>query len=50
MVKQIIPISMYVGFKHNYNTTVMTFIGLESVKKKPTGGNWDQVILQKETK
>lgn len=29
---------------------MMTFIGLEKVNKNPRGGDWDQLILQKETK
>lgn len=33
-------ISIHVGFKHNYNPIMMTFIGLEKVHKNPRGNDW----------
>lgn len=39
-------ISVHMGFKHKNNISMMAFVGLESIRKNPRGGNWDQAILR----
>lgn len=48
--KSITLISYYVAFSHNYNPTVLTFIGLEHIPDNPRGGDLDSRILQKYTR
>lgn len=42
-------VSMHLDIYHKFDTQVVSFIVLAVIPKNPRGGDWDKLILRKET-